>query len=76
MLKIINLYIKLFTSNSFYYYIIKLYLGSNNIFFKSSIESCFNYTLIGSLPNNSGIKSVGLDELNAPPAMKRISIFI
>ena len=59
------------------YCLIKLLSGSFRILLKSSSFNASNSTLIGSLPCNSGNKSDGFANWNAPEAMNKIwSVFI
>ena len=46
--------------------------GSTKILSKSSAVNACSSTRIGNLPCNSGIKSEGLDEANAPEVINKI----
>ena len=56
------------------YCLMSAFLGSVNIFAKSSSVRLFSSTRIGKRPCNSGIRSDGLETWNAPEAIKRICV--
>ncbi len=54
------------------YWRISAFFGSVKIFLKSSACRDSNSTRSGKRPCNSGIKSLGLERLNAPAAINKI----